>query len=109
MKKVKIKKSKILLGTPIALFSIEVYLGIILGYFAAEFFSPRLKSITFDIGRYKFHFHHWLLGLGILPLLLIYKFSLLPITLSSGFLGGLIFQGIFSYPDWHRIIIKKND
>jgi hypothetical protein len=108
MKKINIKKPKILLGTPIAFFSLEAYLGMIFGYFAGDFFSPKIKSITFNIGNYKFHLHHWLLCLGIFPLILIYKFSPLPIYFSSGFLGGLILQGIFSYPDWHRILIKKN-
>jgi len=90
-----------------AIFSLEVYFGMIVGYFTANFFSSKLKSITFNIGKYRLHLHHWLLFLGVLPLILIYKFSPLPIYFSSGFLGGLIFQGIFCYSDWHQILIEK--
>lgn len=107
MKKINITKSKILLGTPIALFSFEIYFGMILGYFAADFFSSRIKSITFNIGSYKLHLHHWLFCLAILPLVIAYNFSPLPIYFSSGILGGLVFQGIVCYSDWHRIIIKQ--
>ncbi len=106
MKKIFLGKPKILLGTPIALFSLEVYLGMVLGYFAADLFSSRIKSVIFNIGRYRLHLHHWLLCLVILSFVVFYEFSPLPIYFSSGILGGLIFQGVFCYSDWHRILTK---
>ena len=107
MRKFNLTKPKILLGIPVAIFSIEAYLGMILGYFAADIFSSKFKSITFNIGNYKLHLHHWLFCLMILPFILVYQFSPLPINLSSGILGGLVFQGIASYPDWHQVLIKQ--
>lgn len=100
---------KIFFGAPIALFSIEAYLGMVIGYFSALFFSPKLKSLVLHLGKYKLHLHHWLLALGILPLILFYKVSPIPIQLASGFLGGLIFQGIVCYDDWYRVVIKKKE
>jgi len=102
------KKSKIILGTPVALFSVEIFLGMVFGYLFANFFSPRIKSITFNFGKYKFHLHHWLLFLSVLPFYLTYKFlPFLPYEFTSGFLGGLIFQGISCYNDWYKILVRS--
>ena len=103
----KFKKSKILFGSPVALLSLEAYFGMVAGYFAAYFFSPRIKSITFNIGKRKFHMHHWIWGLGILPIIISYKISPVSMPLTFGFFGGIIFQGIFCYSDWHKILIKR--
>ena len=49
-------------------FSIILGLGIISGYFFANFFlsepinQGRLKSLIFKFGKWNFHLHHWLLG-----------------------------------------------
>ncbi len=85
----------------------------VLGYFAGKFGGGEkpnqpgtVKSVIFNIGNYKLHLHHWLIGLGILTLAGWYNVLPLP-YFSFGFLGGFIFQGIFSYDDWHRILIKN--
>ena len=108
MKKIFYQKPKILFIAPVALLSLEVYFGMVIGYFISNFWSQKMKSIVFNIGKYKFHLHHWLLALWILPLVISYQFTLIPIQLTSGLLGGVIFQGIFCYDDWHRILIKIN-
>jgi len=109
----KISKPKIFLSLPLALFSFEAYLSALFGYFFAKFFSGRrvgqkgkIKSIAFSIGKYRVHLHHWLLGLGILISAIIFNFYFLSPKISFGFLGGLVFQGVSSYPDWHKILIK---
>jgi len=103
----KINSLKIFFGIPIAIFSIEFYFGMVIGYFSALFFSPKIKSLVLNLGKYKLHLHHWLLALVILPLILFYNISSILAQLASGFLGGLVFQGIICYNDWHRIIVKK--
>ena len=112
MKKINITKPKILLGIPIAIISLEVYLGVVLGYFLGEFFSGKqvnqpgiIKSIIFNIGRRRIHLHHWLIVLGVLISAIWHQFLPFP-QFSFGFLGGLVFQGISSYPDWHKILTK---
>jgi hypothetical protein len=114
MKKIKLIKPKFFLGIPLALFSLEIYFGALFGYLIAKSLSGKqpgqpgkIKSLAFNIGKYKLHLHHWLLGLGILISAIWYQFLPFP-QFSFGFLGGVVFQGIFSYPDWHRILIKKN-
>ncbi len=112
--KPKLIKPKILLSTPLALFSLEIYLGALSGYFFAKFLSGKqvglpgkIKSLVFDIGHHKLHLHHWLYGLGILIFAISSNFFPIFSQFSYGFLGGFIFQGISSYPDWHKILIRK--
>ncbi len=115
MRKINIKKSKVLLGLPLALVSLEIYFGTLLGYFITKFFSGKqtgspgkIKSLAFNIGDYRLHLHHWLLGLIVLIFAIWHQF--LPFShFSFGFLGGLIFQGIFCYSDWRRILTKEKN
>ena len=106
-------KKKIMLATPIALLSIEVFIGVIIGYVAGKIFAGKragqqgiIKSIILRIGSYRLHFHHWLACVGALVL---FSFHSPPILahFSYGFLGGVIFHGIFAYPDWYKIITKR--
>ncbi|MDD5144758.1 MAG: hypothetical protein PHW72_01390 [Candidatus Pacebacteria bacterium] len=105
-------KNKIFWGLPIAMFSVEVYLGVIFGYFLADFFSGKetgvpgkIKFNVFKIGKYKVHLHHWILSLAFLPLVVAYNISpLFSVQFTSGILGGALFQGIYCYRDWHNII-----
>ena len=99
---------------PLALLSLEVFLGGISGFFLSKYLSAKeagqsnrwWKSLAFDIGNYKLHFHHWLYGLVALTLGLYY--NLLPFPqLSLGFLGGAIFQGIYCYRDWYKVITRQ--
>ncbi|MDI6591943.1 MAG: hypothetical protein QME61_03360 [Patescibacteria group bacterium] len=108
-------KKGISLTIALALISLQLALGLILGYFTARFLSGKqtgqqgiIKSILFQIGDYKIHLHHWLLSLGVL--VFIFFFDFFYSQFLCGFLGGWIIQGIFSYKDWKEIIIKnKND
>ena len=112
----KIFKSKILLSFPLALLSFEIYFGLLSGYFLSKYLSAKeagkknrwWKSIVFRIGNYKLHFHHWLYSLAILILALYYNFLPFP-YLSYGFLGGAIFQGIYCYRDWYKVLTKKKN
>lgn len=110
----KISKRKIFLSLPIALISFEIYLGILTGYLMGKIFSGKetgkpgiKKSTIFNLGRYQIHIHHWIAGAGIIASALIFNFSFPYPQFSYGFLGGIIFQGILSYSDWHKILVKK--
>jgi hypothetical protein len=108
----KVLSSKFLWGIPLALISFELCAGVIFGYLAAKIFSGeksgcqgKIKSLTFRLGSWKIHLHHWLWGLGILIVAIFHSFLPFP-QFSFGFLGGIIFQGIYCYPDWHKILRK---
>jgi len=106
-------KRKFLLGIPLALLSLQAYFGIVCGYLFGNFFSGKrpgkqgiIKSIIFRVGKYKLHLHHWLICLGVFVLGVFVRFFPFSYLFPFGFLGGLIFQGIFSYPDWYRILMR---
>jgi len=112
--KIKKIKPKVLLSLPLALLSLEIFLGGLFGFLLSKYLSAKeagqrnrwWKSLVFDIGNYKLHFHHWLYGLAVLIPGLYY--NLLPFPhLSLGFLGGAIFQGIYCYRDWYKVITKQ--
>jgi hypothetical protein len=107
MKMPKINIPKFILGIPIALISLRIYLAVVFGYFFARFLSGRLDSVVFSFGSYTLHFHHWMMGAAGLIFFLWYSLSPAIENLVFGFLGGLIFEGLSSYSDWNRILIKK--
>jgi len=108
-----IRPSKLFLGMPLAIFSLEVYLGMLLGYLLTKFFAGtepgfpgKVRSVIFHVGSYRLHLYHWLLGCVILISALSLKFYPFYPQFSYGFLGGIIFQGVSCYPDWHRILVR---
>jgi len=98
---------KSLILASLAIFSFQIYFGSIFGYYLAKIFSKKVRSVVFEFRNWKFHLHHWLLCLGILISAFVYDFLPFP-PFSYGFLGGLIFQGIYCYSDWNKILIRKN-
>ncbi len=112
--KSKLVKPKILLGIPLAFYSLETFFGALAGYFLTKFLAGKeagkpgkIKSIVFEIKNWKIHLHHWLIIFGFLNLALYYQFLPFP-QFSFGFLGGAVFQGI-TYPDWYKIITRKKN
>lgn len=110
---IKINK-KFLLSIPLVLISLQIFLGIVLGYFLGKLLSGKkpgqsgkIKSIIFYFGRYKLHLHHWLVFLSILILTLLTSLFFPFPKFSLSFLGGLMIQGIVCYPDWHRILVRQ--
>ena len=106
-------KKGISLTIALALISLQLGLGIIFGYFTARFLAGKkagqqgiIKSLTFQFGDYKLHLHHWLLSFGVLAFA--FFFNLFHFHFFYGFIGGWVFQGVFSYKDWKKILIKRN-
>ena len=116
----KILKSKFLLSLPLALLSWEIYIGVLSGFLLSKYLSAKeagqenrwWKSIVFEIGNYRMHIHHWLYSLTVLIAIFVsglyHNFIPFP-QLSFGFLGGAIFHGIYSYRDWHKVIVKEKN
>ncbi|MBI2054399.1 MAG: hypothetical protein HYT36_03695 [Candidatus Staskawiczbacteria bacterium] len=106
-------KKKIFLGIPVALVSFELFFGVISGYLIGKFVAGKetgkigkIKPMVFKIGGYRIHLHHWLYSSGILTSFILFNFLPPWPQFSFGLFGGLIFQGIFSYSDWYKILHK---
>lgn len=87
-----------------------IVLGIIIGFFVANFFSgkredkqERLKSLKFDTKKYTVHVHHWFIATSILIILAIFNFYN---DIIYGILIGLIIQGL-TYRDFYKIIYSR--
>ena len=68
----------------------------------------RLRSYLIPLGKYKIHLHHWLLSSwAIILFALLEGADVLPSDLFYGFFGGIVFQGIYCYSDWYKILIPR--
>ena len=69
--------------------------------------AGRIKSIVIPFRKYKIHFHHWLISSGIIILILLTNVGFLASAIACGVLSGSVFHGIYSYDDWHKILIPR--
>jgi len=67
-----------------------------------------VRSIIIPWRNYQLHLHHWLLALIIGGVFLVRGFYVLTPEVCYGSLSAIIFQGIYCYEDWHRIIKRKS-
>ena len=67
----------------------------------------RVRSIIIPCRRYELHIHHWFLSFLLGATSGAAGFFLVAPELFYGFLSGLVFQGIYCYSDWHRIVKRK--
>jgi len=114
----KILKEKIILFVFRIFSRLETYFGLPFGYLTGHLGAGeevgkigRVPSIIFNLGNWQLHLHHWLISLAILIFVFSflakkYKIPNILLFFGSGFLIGLIFNGIFCYDDWHKILIR---
>jgi len=67
----------------------------------------RVKSILIPLGRYQLHVHHWLISTGVIGLSMTTNVCLGTPVIFYGALGGLVFQGVYCYSDWHKILVAR--
>jgi len=69
----------------------------------------RVRSVMVPVGRHKLHLHHWLISSALMVIAIVRSFYLfLPPEIFFSFMGGLAFQGVYCYSDWHRIIHRRH-
>ena len=102
------------LGVGVALgpiFIIGWVMGVVMGNFGGgkcEGQPGRVKSIIIPMWKWKIHLHHWLCSLGLIGVSSWYNVYIFNPYVTYGILGGIAFQGIYSYSDWYRIIVTRN-
>jgi hypothetical protein len=65
------------------------------------------RSIIIPWRNYRLHLHHWLLALIIGGVLALKGLCFPTPEIFYGGLSAVVFQGIYCYEDWHRIIKRK--
>jgi len=92
------------------LFILSWFLGLLVSRYAAGK-SPgergRFRSVIIPFFRWRVHLHHWLYSLCLMTFSHTIGLHFLSPTITYGLLGGVIFQGIYYYNDWHVIAVKK--
>lgn len=111
-----IKKKIVLIG----LVAVCIVLGVLCYktwfavFFITKFLSGRrdgkqgiVRSIIIPWRSYRLHLHHWLLALILGGVFLVKGFYVVTPEVFYGFLSAAIFQGIYCYEDWYRIVKRK--
>ena len=96
-------------------YSFLMMLGLVLGYFGAKIYCLALnidensdRRIFVDCGKWKIHFHHWILGTLVLLIVWIVDYFYLP-RFFVGVIAGIIAHDIYDFNDWHQVIVKNED
>ena len=99
-------------------------MGIVLGYFSFISWSigfliakylggktvgegGRLRSFFVPLGKKKIHLHHWFLCSLVIGIPLVKGIYFPSSDLFYGFFGGIVFQGIYCYTDWYKILVPR--
>ena len=112
-----IRKKIVLIG----LVAVCIVLGVLCykawfaAFFITKFLSGRrdgkqgiVRSIIIPWRSYRLHLHHWLLALILGGVFLVKGFYVVTPEVFYGFLSAAIFQGIYCYEDWYRIVRRKS-
>jgi hypothetical protein len=104
----------------IGLVAVFIFLGVFCyktwfaAFFITRFLSGRtegaqgiVRSIIIPWRDYRLHLHHWFLALVVGGTLLARGLYILTPEVFYGFVSAVIFQGVYCYEDWYRIIRRK--
>jgi len=96
------------------LFGYLFIISVAMGFLASKFFAGkstgkrgRLNSLLIPFGKWRIHLHHWLYSLWLISISLATGMYFIAPGITYGTLGGMTFQGIYCYKDWHIIMITK--
>ena len=96
------------------MFGYPFFLSGLLSFLASKYVAGnsvgergKVKSIVIPFRRWGIHLHHWLYSLCLITISAATGLHFLTPTITYGLLGGLVFQGIYSYGDWHIILINR--
>jgi hypothetical protein len=99
------------------LYSILIALGLVVGYFASKFYCKRFgidekngdeRKIFIEAGKWKIHFHHWILGGLVLLIAWVVDYFYLP-RFFVGAVLGVMAHDIYDFNDWHKVIVKNDN
>jgi len=90
------------------------FLSLLLGLLASKYVAGKsvgergkLKSIVIPFRTWRVHLHHWLYSIWLVGLSSTTGIHFLTPTITYGLLGGVAFQGIYCYSDWHIILTGR--
>ena len=94
-----------------AIFALGIFIGYIGTYFGHKKItnSGKNNSVILNFGKWKIHFHHWLMGgVALVSCWLTGILESVP-NIFLGIVGGVVFHGLYLYDNWHKIILKNSN
>lgn len=99
----------------VLLFGYLFVISLLMGFLASRFIAGkttgekgRFSSILIPFRKRRIHIHHWLYSLWLISISLVTGMYFIAPAITYGTLGGMSFQGIYCYKDWHIILVKRN-
>jgi len=105
----------------ISLIAVPIFLGIfsfetwVAAFLATKYLSGRTdgeqgiaRSLIIPWRNHQIHLHHWLAALIVGGILAARDFYILTPGAFYGVVSAVVFQGIYCYKDWYRIIRRRN-
>lgn len=96
-------------------YSFMLAIGLVLGYIASKLYCHIFKidefsdrRIFIDCGKWKIHFHHWIMGAIVLVATWFIDYYYLP-QFFVGVIAVVIAHDIYDYNDWHQVIVKNEE
>ena len=95
-------------------YSFLLALGLAMGYIGSKLFSKffiekgKVDCIFIDLGKYKLHVHHWILGALVLLLVWFIDYFYLP-RFFVGVVAGIMAHDIYDFNDWHKVLVKNEE
>ena len=97
------------------LFGYLFVISLFMGFLASKFIAGkstgekgRFNSIIIPLKKWRIHLHHWLYFLWLISISFVTGMYFIAPAITFGTLGGITFQGIYCYRDWHIILLKRN-
>ena len=99
---------------PSLYYSFSFTTGIVIGYIGSKLFynmfvkKGKVDSIFVDFGKWKFHLHHWIMGVVVLAIVWVIDYFYLH-TFFAGVVLGIIIHDIYDFNDWYKVISKNRN
>ena len=97
------------------MFGYLFFLSWLLGFLASKYVAGKsvgergkVNSFVIPFRKWEIHLHHWLYSLFLIGISSTTGIHFLAPTITWGLLGGLVFQGVYFYNDWHIILISRH-
>jgi len=112
-----VKKRIVLIGVVVAFafLGIVCYKTWLVTFVATKCLSGRaegrqgiIKSIIIPWRHYQLHLHHWFLAVVVGAVFAATGLYFLPMNMVYGFLSAIMFQGIYCYNDWYKLIKRRS-
>lgn len=98
----------------LSLLGILCYKSWFAGFVLTKYLSGRkdgkqgiVRSITVPWRNYRLNMHHWFICLIVGGICAVKGFYIVAPEVFYGFLSAVIFQGIYCYGDWYRIVMRS--